>query len=369
MRGSVSRMACRAVRRAYRVGGGGGRGFRVWVPWTVAAVLAAGMYGAALSQDAPLSDVRISFEADRPVMTVGDVVTLTLEVTHPSDHTVVVSRLSREWGPFEVREQTPAQTVSNGDGTKTTRQQLRVTLFALDTFRTPDLPISVRSPDGSIEQVFPFPVELTVSPTLGGTDELLKDIRDPADLSTPLLEQPAARTSLALIGLGALCAVGYLLYRRFRGRAGPSGREESSLPVIDTRTPWEIAIEEIDRIERLDLPEEGRFKEHYTLVADVMRMYVQAMYLGDMSPLDALDMTTDEIGAALRRSSLDHEAVGLAVALLQEADLVKFAAFRPPVSQAYEASGQARYIVEVTMPSFGDAPSRNGAYAQREVMA
>ena len=91
----------------------------------------------------------------------------------------------------------------------------------------------------------------------------------------------------------------------------------SPLPVLDTRTPWEIAIDELDRIERLDLPEDGLFKEHYTLVADTMRVYVQAMYLRDVSPVDAIDMTTDEIWDALRRSSLDYDDAKLVLDLLR----------------------------------------------------
>ena len=146
----------------------------------------------------------------------------------------------------------------------------------------------------------------------------------------------------------------YLIRRRLQG---------APIPVIDTRTPWEIAIDELDRIERLDLPEDGRFKEHYTLVADAMRVYVQAMYLRDVSPVDAIDMTTDEIRTALRRSSLNYDDAKLVLDLLQEADLVKFAKYTPAVSQSYEASGQARYIVEVTRPAF--QPGR--AVAERDI--
>ena len=167
---------------------------------------------------------------------------------------------------------------------------------------------------------------------------------------------------ILLAGLlaGALVAA-YLIRRRLQG---------APLPVVDTRTPWEIAIEELDRIERLDLPEDGRFKEHYTLVADAMRVYVQAMYLRDVSPVDAIDMTTDEIWAALRRSTLNYDDAKLVLDLLQEADLVKFAKYTPAVSQAYEASGQARYIVEVTRPAFQpEEPSQNGTYAQQEAPA
>ena len=101
-----------------------------------------------------------------------------------------------------------------------------------------------------------------------------------------------------------------------------------------------------------------------------MRVYVQAMYLRDVSPVDAIDMTTDEIWAALRRSPLDYDDAKLVLDLLREADFVKFAKYRPAVSQAYEASGQARYIVEVTRPALQPEEAlQNGTYTQQEVTA
>ena len=341
------------------------RSRRIWLPALAAALLAAGAFGTALAQEDILSKVRITFEADSPNVEFADEVTFTLEVTYPDDYSVVVQRLlsNSTWGQFEVRDQPPAQTVLNDDGTKTTSQTIRTVVFGRGTIQTPDLPISVRGPDGTVEQASPLPVELIVGSVL--EHEELEDIRQQADISTPIWDDPVARTSTLLIVLAGLLAgavlAAYLIRRRLQG---------SPVPVLDTRTPWEIAIDELDRIERLDLPEDGLFKEHYTLVADTMRVYVQAMYLRDVSPVDAIDMTTDEIWAALRRSSLNYDDARLVLDLLREADFVKFAKYTPAVSQAYEASGQARYIVEVTRPAFQpEEASQNGTYTQQEAPA
>ena len=348
----------------------GNRGRGLCLLLLTAALFVAGSYGTAFAQEDILSNVDISFEADLPNVSFADEVTLTLEVTYPEDYSAVVHRLPERWGPaFEVREQSPAQTVSNDDGTKTTTQTIRVVAFGRGTIQTPDLSISVRGPDGTVEEASPLPVEIIVGSVLPGPDAQLEDIRPQADLSTPLLEQPIVQTATTLTGLiillGALITLfvlGYFLYRRLRS--------EEVLPIVDPRTPWEIAIDELDRIERLDLPEDGRFKLHYTLVAATMRIYVQAMYLRDVSPVDAIDMTTDEIWTALRRSSLNYDDARLVNELLQEADIVKFAKFIPSVTQAYEASGQARYIVEMTRPKFQEEePSQNGTYIQQEAPA
>ena len=105
---------------------------------------------------------------------------------------------------------------------------------------------------------------------LTGTDEELKDLRPPADLSTPFWEQPAFFVLATLVVVAALGVPGYYLYRR------SSRQVRVAEPVVDTRSPWEAAIQELDRIGRLDLPGKGDSKEHYTLVAGTLRAYLGA---------------------------------------------------------------------------------------------
>ena len=136
-----------------------------------------------VAQEVSSSGVRASLSSDHSEVTVGDIVTLSLVVSHPVTLTVVIPRLEREWGPFEVEDQTTVQTVSETDGIRTIAKQVRVTLFAPGDFQTPDFPISVRHPDGRIEEIYPAPLPLTVNSVLSGSDDQLKDLRPPADLS------------------------------------------------------------------------------------------------------------------------------------------------------------------------------------------
>ena len=345
----------------------GVRAFRAWASWAVVVFLAvmwvAMGHGVVAAQGGAPDDVRASLTADRATLTVGDIATLTLEVVHPADHVVVVPRLRPEWGPFEVMSQTTPQTHSNADGTETTSQRMKVTLFAPGAFETPGLSVSVRGRDGGVRSVSPSPVKLTVNSVLSGSDETLRDIRPPADLSLPLWRHAGALAGAALVVLAALFAGSYYFYRRTRARA------EQPVSQVDTRTPWEAADQEIERIERLDLPGDGRLEEHYALIAGVTRAYVYAMYLEDPSRADATEMTTDEISGALLESSLDRRNARMVVDLLLEADLARFSNYSPPASQAYQALGDIRDIVARTRPAGDDAGQRDSAYANREATA
>ena len=322
--------------------GRAGLGLRAWVTLFLFAALSTMTVDSAMAQSAPPPGVGVSFTSDRSDLTVGDVATLSLLVSHRADLAVVIPRLEREWGPFEVQDQTSVQTVSADGGMRTIAKQFRVVLFAPGAFETPSLPISVRSPDGSVERFQPTPVRLTVHSVLTGTDERLKDLRQPADLSTPFWEQPAFFVLAALVVVAALGVPGYYLYRRSRRQV------RVAEPVVDTRSPWEAAIQELDRIGRLDLPGKGDSKGHYTLVAGTLRAYLGATYLRDTDRMQATDMSTEEMVTSIRRSPLDHGNARLVIELLQEADLVKFANYAPPASRAYEAAGQVRELVETT---------------------
>ena len=330
--------------------GSAGLGLQAFVALLLCVALSTVIVDSAMAQSAPPPGVGVSFTADRSELTVGDAATLSLVVSHRADLSVVIPRLEREWGPFEVQAQTSVQTVSADDGMRTIAKQFRVVLFAPGAFETPSLPISIRSPDGSVERFQPPPVLLTVHSVLTGTDEELKDLRPPADLSTPFWEQPAFFFLAALLAVAALGAPGYYLYRRSRRQV------HVTEPVVDTRSPWEAAIQEMDRIGRLDLPGKGNTKEHYTLVAGTLRAYLGATYLRDSDRMQATDMSTEEMVTAIWRSPLDHGNARLVIELLQEADLVKFANYAPPASRAYEAAGQARELVEATRLSLDRTP-------------
>ena len=307
-------------------------------------------FNSAQAQETGVPDVNVALLADREELTVGDLVTLTIEVSHPSDHTAVLPRLGSEWGPFEVRSQTPVRTEPGSDGISKTRKRFEVALFAPGEYETPSIPLSVRLPDGSVSQVDAPTVDLTVRSVLSGDDNVLRDIRSPADLSENFWDRPESRALVALAAVAALCVAAYFLYRRFRGD------EESYEQIVDTRTPLEVATQELDRIERLDLPGNGEFKEHYTLISAALRAFLQGTYFEDAGGPSAEDMTTDEIVDALRSHSMGSGYLALVRDLLLEADLVKYSSYTPTASEAYGALVGAREILGEAVPEAATPP-------------
>ena len=317
---------------------GGRLGLGIWLVSLLVPLLITAAFGIATAQASSSSAVQVSFTASRTELTVGDPVTLTLEITHPRDHVVVVPRLGRNWGQIEVLSQTGARITVNDSETRTTRQQIDVTLFSTGVFDTPAIPLTVRKPDGSVKQLATPPVRLTVKSVLTGPDEPLRDLREQADLRTPLWEQPLARV-MVLSAIVTLCVGSYFVYYRLRGRQEPAIEEE-------TLTPLQDAVLRLDDIESRDLPGAGNFKEHYALVSQVVSGYIRLMCFHDDGRANAREMTTEELEAKLRESPFDARIGRIVADLLKDADAVKFANHMPNAPEAYDALGRARVIIE-----------------------
>ena len=318
----------------------------------LSASLALAVYGTASAQAPPDVDASLTAEIDdAALLTVGDPITLTLTVTHPPDYRVTFPRLPHSWGAFEVRDQSAVENVANPDGTRATRQSVEAVLFETGEFTFPDVSLTVRDTAGKVHDVTVPGTSVTVVSVRTPGDEDPRDIRPPAEVDQPPFAE-FTRTVyergwiIAGAVLALLLVVAVFLLMRGRGSAAP----------VDTRSPHQIALEELHRIEALDLPSQSRFKEHYTLVTDCIRRYLEGAF-----NTRALDRTTDELRASLDSSAMAPDHADVTMRLLEESDLVKFTGLPPGVDDAKASTVRALSLVVMTAPSEPAAAERSGA--------
>ena len=139
----------------------------------------------------------------------------------------------------------------------------------------------------------------------------------------------------AVVGVG----IGWLIKRWL------DARRRAALPIVDTRPAHAIALERLERLEAERLPEQGRAKEFYFRLSEVVRDYLERRYA-----FGAPEMTSDEIRAHLRATThtLTPEGRRAIEAFLDETDLVKFADLAPTESAADTTLRAARGIVALT---------------------
>lgn len=254
--------------------------------------------------------------------TVGDQITLRLEISHPADSRVVLPQVETQWGPFTVVDQTAPQTVDRGDGTAVTSRDFVVTLFQPGDYQTPPLVVTHRQPDGSVEELATPVIPITLVSILTEGDTELRDLKPQIDLPLPVMWPWLVAGLLGtMLLLGLLAGLALWLYHRRRSLVQP---QLAPAPVLDLRPPEVIAYAELERIEALNLPAKNQIKEHYSLVATCLRRYIEGRYR-----VSALEQTTAELKAALRGTTVSQADSIRLLTLVTESDYVKFARYQP----------------------------------------
>jgi hypothetical protein len=294
-------------------------------------------------------DADVDFYAVEPLegdmYAVGDLITLRLEVKHAADSRVTLPNVEDEWGSFEVVRQTGQDTVRNNDGTATTRKDIVIQLFEPGQYETPRLVVSHRKSDSTTEELSTPIIPLQITSVLVEGDEELRALKPQADLPVPpLWPWILGGLALATVAAGGLFWAGRWAYNRLWPK--PAVVVEPVV-MVDPRPPEEIAFAELDRIENLNLPANARLKEHYSLVTDCLRRYIEDRY-----NIFALEQTTREIQTSFRYTGIvpPPQAEDL-IELFTSSDLVKFARVTPPPTEAYIIVDEARRLVRETIPS------------------
>jgi hypothetical protein len=149
-----------------------------------------------------------------------------------------------------------------------------------------------------------------------------------------------------LIALFLICVAGYIVQRmRNRKPLVPFRREAPKLP------PYEQAITELNRVKQRKLWQQGRSKEYYTSVTEILRRYIVARF-----GINAMEMTSGEILDIIKRNSEADSAYENLKQILQLADFVKFAKWNPLPDENDLSMMNAYLFVNQTKPAIIAAP-------------
>lgn len=303
------------------------------IPLLVIGIMTLAAAGSAYADS--LVNAEISLEQGD--FTIGDPLPLMLKVNHPAGYEVILPQMETSWGDFLVHSQSPGTTISNPDGTETTTQMIDARLFSPGRFETPPLNLTISDSDGQLTEITAQPIPINIASVLVEGDTVLRDIKPQAAL--PYVNYLPWMTGLGILLLGL--GVVYYFVRR--------NREQRATATVDNRLPHEVAMDELDRVENLGLVDVGRFKEHYTLVSDCIRIYFEKTY-----DFPVLERTTGEIRSNLKRTKVSAAIANQFIDLLDESDLVKFSKFMPDAPSAQQVLINGREIIELTRPVFAE---------------
>jgi hypothetical protein len=180
----------------------------------------------------------------------------------------------------------------------------------------------------------PDPVEIEVTSVLPGGNPSLRDIRE-----------PDAPPSLAPLGiaLGALSAAGFawVVARRRRREGITLVAPTEPPPPPPPPDPYAIALARLEAIDREQWVGGDDVTLHYESVADVLREY-----LDTAEGIPAPERTTSELLWSLPPRLMEGGLRRRVQEVLDAADLVKFARWRPGAAQAAGYTRAARELLD-----------------------
>lgn len=255
--------------------------------------------------------IELTLAPDHDVMT-GDVVTATITVTLAEGDDVAVPR--QEFGTLELHDQRHDD--HRGDGDR------HVFVFELDFLmlepgdqELPPVRLRIVTADGVVGTTHTEARTIHVGSLIANEpDAQPRAASQPVSVMEDDYTLAYVLGALGLVLVGALIAWLVLRWYRAQPKALP--------PPPPPRPAWEVALEKIEAL-RKRLPTalaDGKQVEVVDGVSDALREY-----LGGRFEFNGLESTTDEVIARVRHQRLGPIALEEIVALLGDADLVKFA--------------------------------------------
>jgi len=248
---------------------------------------------------------------------IGDQVKLRLEAEYPNGVKAILPQLKDTVSTgIEIVSLFKTDSAKAGDKFRYAKTYI-VTSFDSGQYFVPALPFVFTYPDGRKDTLMSYPVELLVTNQLNDTTKVPYDIKKP--LSVPItLKEYLTWTGIGLLIAAVIGFVYFLFWMRKRNK--PLFRFEKPKDPA-----YVIAIRELDTVKAEKLWQQGKTKEYYTKLTDILRLYIE-----DYFNVPALESTTDEIIESVSELKLiDSSKIVSLKDMLQSADLVKFAKSSP----------------------------------------
>lgn len=198
----------------------------------------------------------------------------------------------------------------------------------------PQLPVYlVQDQDTTVLYTNPIPVKF--NSILAEEDDSFRPLK-------PIYEFAAAWWPY-IVGFLILAIAGYYLYQYYLKKQEEK-TETKERPTFSPE-PFINPIKEfrktIKELENAELSDQEDFKAFYIDLGDAIRQYYESLY-----NLPALESTSRELLTMLKNGSIDENLIDDTRAVLQEADMVKFAKFKPTTKQADRALKKAYDFLE-----------------------
>ncbi|MCL1849845.1 MAG: hypothetical protein FWF70_00285 [Bacteroidetes bacterium] len=276
---------------------------------------------------------------------IGDYLNVNLEVTAPKGKPVIIPQLNAKLleeaeAPFDWIANSKFDTIVNNDY-YTLKQTITITAFDSGNYVFPAIPVFdidsqiVAQTNPLFFDVFTVAVDTTAA---------IKDIKDISKVYFTFHELWMYVKKYSLFILVGLLVIGLIVYAVWRylkkKRAQKPAPEVKPKPKIK---PHIIALKELEKLRQKKLCEQGKTKEYYSELIDIVRIYIDEQW-----DIGAMEMVTSEIMDALKNTEIHEQVLKRLHQACTIADLVKFAKYTPLLTDHDIAFKDCKEFVERT---------------------
>lgn len=302
-------------------------------------LLSALLFALDLSAQSEQPEVRASLTPDSVLL--GDEVLLTIDVKKDQVQVVGFPVFDTgENGELELIEELPLDTIKRDGRRQHLRKRYRLAAYGEGTIvlgRTPlayldkNINDTIYSADSLVLYIEPIQIDTTTM--------TINDIKRPKDMPLRWGEFSGYlwRGALIVLLFVALVALVIWLIHKYNVKMPNPFRPKVVVP------PHVVAIKALEALHHQKLWQNNRHKDYYSGITDILRRY-----MADRYDFGAMEMTTDEIVAAIAAIDMPDKSRRNLVEILRTADLVKFAKAVPDEQYNERAYLDAYYFVEET---------------------
>lgn len=268
--------------------------------------------------------IRAKAELDSSRILIGDQVHYNIEVEYPSGLTVKMAEPVDSLAPsVEILEKQVTDTVIESGGINRMKRSYLITSFDSGAHMIPPFVVTFMN-KGSIDSLKTNPVFLEVY-NLPKIDSLINALKAPIDIKPPY-KAPIIFKEVAPLIMGILLAAGLIFLIFYALKRRKENRPLFLIPQKPKEPAHIIALRELERIKEEKIWQQGKTKQYYSEVTDVLREYILNRY-----GIPAMEQTSDETITAFTKQKYlpDEKTFENLKRILFNADLVKFAKYEP----------------------------------------
>ncbi|MBQ5777136.1 MAG: DUF4381 family protein [Bacteroidaceae bacterium] len=278
---------------------------------------------------------------DSSVLWMGEQTLIHLSLTQDAGVTVIPPQIE---SPGLLTEGVEVVDLSQPDTTRLNnnrlqiKQEVLVTSFDSGFYYIPPFKYVIEEDTFATESL-----SLKIVPVDVPEEATAADVKDIKNVVAPpfvLWDFVPAWLLILIVAVVLIVVAVYFVARYYKQR-----KVEAAIPPEKRIPPYELAMQELKQLRESKLWQQGQEKQYYTRLVDILREYIDSRF-----GINAMEMTSSQILAALQRNKDTKEVNKYLNEILSMADFVKFAKMRPMPDDNERVMHRAVDFVELTRP-------------------